>query len=179
MSALADRVRAVLGDGVLAEDPGFGPVTLDVAPGRWADAAAAALEAGATFFDLLTAYDLEADGFAVVAHLSRPDASDHLLLRTRVPREAPVVPSLVARYAGAAWHERETHEMYGVRFEGHDPLEPLLLDGRAPSTPLRKDVVLVARPSTPWPGDKDPADSTGRPRRRIPPPGVPADWPRP
>lgn len=177
MSALADAVRAGLGTGVLGEDAGFGSRTLEVAPDHWADAARAALQAGATYFDLLAAYDLEADGLAVVVHVARPDASDHLLLRTRVDRDG-AVPTLVDVYAGAAWHEREAHEMLGVRFTGHEPLRPLLLDASSPATPLRKDVVLVARPTTPWPGDKDPADSTGRPRRRTPPPGVPADWPR-
>ncbi|HET7901546.1 MAG TPA: NADH-quinone oxidoreductase subunit C [Candidatus Nanopelagicales bacterium] len=178
MSAIVDAVRSALGEAVLGADAGFGSTTLDVAPARWADAARAARDAGATYFDMLAAYDLEADGFAVVAHLSRPDAADHLLLRTRVDRDAPQVPTLVEVYAGAAWHEREAHEMLGVSFAGHEPLAPLLLDPSAPATPLRKDVLLVARPSTPWPGDKDPADSTGRPRRRTPPPGVPADRPR-
>lgn len=177
MTALADGVRASLGDAVVGADPGFGTETLDVAPGRWADAARAARDSGASYFDLLAAYDLGDDRLAVVAHLSRPDASEHLLLRTAV-EAGGAVPTLVDVYGGAAWHEREAHEMLGVRFEGHEPLDPLLLDPSAPATPLRKDVVLVARPETPWPGDKDPADSTGRPRRRTPPPGVPADWPR-
>lgn len=177
MSAIADAVRAALGADVLGEDPAFGSPTLDVAATRWADAARAVRDAGATYFDLLAAYDLEAEGTAVVLHVSRPDASEHLLLRARVPH-GTAVPTLVDVYAGAAWHEREAHEMYGVAFLGHEPLEPLLLHPSAPATPLRKDVVLVARPTTPWPGDKDPADSTGRPRRRTPPPGVPADWPR-
>jgi NADH-quinone oxidoreductase subunit C len=176
VSGLGAAVREALGDAVLAEDPGFGSRTLDVAPHRWADAARAARDAGATYFDMLAAYDLDGDALAVVVHLARPDASEHLLLRTSVGRDGEV-PTLVDVYAGAAWHEREAHEMLGVGFAGHAPLEPLLLHPSAPATPLRKDVVLVARPTTPWPGDKDPADSTGRPRRRTPPPGVPADWP--
>jgi NADH-quinone oxidoreductase subunit C len=178
MSSIAAAVRTALGADVLGEDPGFGSATLDVAAGRWVDAARAARDAGASFLDLLTAYDLEEDGFAVVVHVSRPDASDHLLLRARVPRAVPSLPSLVEVYVGAAWHERETHEMFGVGFDGNEGLTPLLLAPGTVATPLRKDVVLVARPETPWPGDKDPADSTGRQRRRTPPPGVPADWPR-
>lgn len=178
MSALVEAVRAAVGQEPATGELGAGAPVLDVAAARWHDAAAAALGAGAAFFDLLTAYDLEESGFAVVLHVSLPDASDHLLLRTAVPRDEPVVGSVVDLWPGAAWHERETHEMYGVRFAGHDALEPLLLAGSTAVHPLRKDVVLVARPSRPWPGDKDPADSTGRPRRRTPPPGVPADWPR-
>ena len=40
----------------------------------------------------------------------------HLVVRTVVPRDAAVLPSVVGVYAGARWHERETHEMFGVDF---------------------------------------------------------------
>jgi NADH-quinone oxidoreductase subunit C len=173
VSPVADAVQAALGDAVLGLDPGYGSLTLDVAPSRWADALAAASDAGATFLDLVTAYDLEGEGFAVVAHVATPDASDHLLLRTRVPRETPVVPTITGVHRSAAWHERETHEMYGVEFAGHDDPAPLLLGPDAVPTPLRKDVYLPARSARPWPGHADPGDATGRPRRRTPPPGVP------
>jgi NADH-quinone oxidoreductase subunit C len=179
VSVVADAVRSALGPDVLAADAGFGSPTLDVTAERWADAVAAAEEAGATYLDLLTAYDLEDDGFAVVAHVSTPDAGDHLLLRTRVPREAASLPSLIAIHRGAAWHERETHEMFGVEFRGHEGLDPLLLDPDVVTTPLRKDAHLVSRLAGPWPGDVDPGDAAGRPRRRTPPPGVPVDWERP
>jgi len=179
MSAVAGAVRDALGADVLGEDAGFGSRTLDVAVSRWADAVAAAADAGATYLDLVTAYDLEADGFAVVAHVSRPDAADHLLLRARVPREAPVVPTLTGVHRGAAWHERETHEMYGVAFAGHTDPAPLLLDPDGLRTPLRKDAYLAPRSARPWPGHVDPGDSGGRPRRRTPPPGVPADGEQP
>jgi NADH:ubiquinone oxidoreductase subunit C len=153
------------------------PATLDVEPDRWLPALRSASQAGARFFDMLTAYDLLADGVAVVAHVSTPDAAEHLLLRTRLPVDALVLPSAVAVYRGAAWHEREVHEMYGVVFTGHPGLDPLLLSDGAPVTPLRKSVLLAARSARPWPGHHDPADSTGRPRRRTLPPGVAAEEP--
>ena len=176
MSAVTDAVRSALGPDVLAADAGFGSPTLDVAVERWAVAVAAAYDAGATYLDLLTAYDLEGDGFAVVAHVCTPDASDHLLLRTRVPRDAASLPTLTGIHRGAAWHERETHEMFGIGFLGHVGLDPLLLDPDVVTTPLRKDALLMARLAAPWPGDVDPGDTAGRPRRRTPPPGVPVDW---
>ena len=156
---------------------GFGPVTADVPRERWTEALAAAAGAGASFFDLLTAYDLGEDGFAVVAHVATPDAAEHVLLRTRVPREDASLPTATGVYRGAAWHERETHEMFGIRFPGHQGLEPLLLPDGFGAHPLRKDFVLAARVARPWPGHVDPADVAGRPRRRTPPPGVPTNWP--
>jgi NADH-quinone oxidoreductase subunit C len=62
-------------------------------------------------------------------------------LRVRIPRDEPRVPSISALYPGANWHERETHEFFGIVFEGHPNLEPLLLPEDADFHPLRKDFV--------------------------------------
>ncbi|MGZ8691676.1 MAG: hydrogenase large subunit [Gaiellaceae bacterium] len=37
-----------------------------------------------------------------------------------------VVPSLVDIIPAAVWDEREAHDLYGVRFEGHSPFRPLV-----------------------------------------------------
>jgi NADH:ubiquinone oxidoreductase subunit C len=181
------RVRAVFGDALAKEaavDDGFGPVTVDVSVGRWVEAVAVARDGlDCTFFDFLSAADELGDGFRVVCHLAdhRPGGVEHLVLRTLVPREEPVVPSVVHVFAGARWHERETHEMFGVEFadaEGERlELERLLLPENFEGHPLRKDFVLASRVAKPWPGAKEPGESDhqgGSPsRRRTRPPGVP------
>ena len=177
MSTLAAAVVAALDPGEATAYVGFAPVTVDVPRERWVEALEAAHAAGALFFDLLTAYDLGPDGFAVVVHLATADAGDHVLVRTTVPVGDPVLATATGVYRGAAWHERETHEMFGIGFSGHDPIDPLLLPADFGAAPLRKDFVLAARAARPWPGEKDPSDSGGRARRRTLPPGVPADWP--
>jgi NADH-quinone oxidoreductase subunit C len=177
VSAVAAAVVGALEPGEGTAYDGFGPVTVDMPRDRWVEALEAAKAAGAVFFDLLTAYDLGPDGFAVVVHVATADARDHVLLRTTVPREDAVLPTATGVYRGAAWHERETHEMFGVGFRGHHPLDPLLLPAGFGAAPLRKDFVLAARAARPWPGEKDPSDSGGRARRRTLPPGVPTDWP--
>jgi NADH-quinone oxidoreductase subunit C len=177
VSALAAAVLVALeASGASAHD-GFGPVTVDVATDRWVEALEAAQAAGAAFFDLLTAYDLGDDGFAVVAHVASGDLRDHLLVRTTVPSDHAVLATATGVYRGAAWHERETHEMFGIDFAGHDRLDPLLLPAGFDGAPLRKTFVLAARAARPWPGEKDPSDSGGRTRRRTLPPGVPAARP--
>ena len=177
MTTLADAVVAAVASPDAATSAGFGPATVDVPRELWVEALGAARAAGAVFFDLLTAYDLGPDGFAVVAHVSTADAHDHVLLRSRVPREDAALPTATGVYRGAAWHERETHEMFGVDFVGNGRLDPLLLPPGFGAAPLRKDFVLAARVARPWPGESDPSDSGGRVRRRVLPPGVPADWP--
>jgi NADH-quinone oxidoreductase subunit C len=177
VSTLAAAVLAALELPEVSAYAGFGPVTLDVPRDRWVESLEAAHAAGAAFFDLLTAYDLGDDGFAVVAHVATGDLRDHVLVRTSVPRDDAVLDTATGVYRGAAWHERETHEMFGIVFTGPDRLEPLLLPADFGAAPLRKDFVLAARAARPWPGEKDPSDSVGRARRRTFPPGVPADWP--
>jgi NADH-quinone oxidoreductase subunit C len=62
-----------------------------------------------------------------------------VVIRTRVNRNKPVVPTITGIYAGANWHERETHEFFGIKFEGHPHLIPLLLPEDADFHPLLKD----------------------------------------
>jgi len=159
--------------------------TVDVAPDAWTTAARAArddAELAMNYFDWLSAVDELDEGFTLVAHLWSTSRRHGLLLRTRVPRDEPAVPSIVDIYAGAAWHERETHEMFGVDFPGHPgELRPLLLPEEFEGHPLRKEFVLASRVAKPWPGAKEPGeshDSTAARRQPMRPPGVPdpSEW---
>lgn len=160
----------------------FARATVDVPPASWLTAVSAArddAELACDFFDWLSAVDELAEGFDVVAHLWSTRLRHGLLLRTRLPRGAPTVASVVDIYPGAAWHERETHEMFGIDFAGHGELLPLLLPPEFEGHPLRKEFVLASRVAKPWPGAKEPGESeAGGGRRPIRPPGVPApgEW---
>lgn len=163
-------------------DPGFGPPTVDVEPSEWAGSVATARDVlGCAFFDYLTAVDELDDGFTVLVHVARHTVGrvDSLVLRTRVSRDRAELATVHDVFAGATWHERETHEMFGIDFTGHDRLEPLLLPDGFEGHPLRKDFVLASRVAKAWPGAKEPgeSDSEASPsRRRTRPPGVPDDW---
>ncbi len=179
------RVRAAfaetLGDAATVDD-GFGPITVDVPPDHWVDAVELARDGlDCTFFDWLSAVDELTDGFRVVCHLAdhRVAGVDHLVIRTLVPRDTPAVPSVVHLFGGARWHERETHEMFGVDFTVDDAplqLEPLLLPETFEGHPLRKDFILASRVAKPFPGAKEPGESehdAAPSRRRTRPAGVP------
>jgi NADH-quinone oxidoreductase subunit C len=156
----------------------FGETTVDVATADWIEVLTFLRDSGHTFFDWLTGVDDPPDGFFVVVHVYDPDSCERVLVRTRVPRADPRLPSAVGVYRGANWHERETYEMFGVLFDGHPYLVPLLLPDGFEGHPLRKDFILAARVAKPWPGAKEPGESGhGSPsRRKTLPPGVPADW---
>ncbi|WP_330290515.1 NADH-quinone oxidoreductase subunit C [Streptomyces sp. NBC_00576] len=151
-------------------------LTVDVPPTSWITALETARDRlSCTYFDWLSAVDEPGTGFRVAAHVVALSPVRRLLVRTTVPHESAVLPSLVNVYAGAAWHERETHEMFGVRFEGHPGLDHLLLPETFEGHPLRKDFVLAARVAKAWPGAKEPGESEhgGPKRRQMLPPGVP------
>ncbi|HEY3013491.1 MAG TPA: NADH-quinone oxidoreductase subunit C [Nocardioides sp.] len=172
-----------VGETSVSAGNGHARACFDVPCERWVDAVTAARDDAAlelTFFDWLTGVDEGDAGLGVVAHLWSPPHRHGLLLRTRVPRDAAHLDSLVAVFPGAAWHERETFEMFGVVFDGHPDLKKLLLPDEFEGNPLRKEFVLAARVAKTWPGAKEPGETeSGAPsRRRIRPPGVPdpTEW---
>jgi NADH:ubiquinone oxidoreductase subunit C len=179
-----ERLVAVYG--APAVDVTAEPMSVDVAGDRWAAAVLTARdELGCTFFDWLSAVDEtdRLDGYRLVCHLAahQPGSVDHLVLRTLLPRDRPVVASVAEVFAGARWHERETHEMFGIDFTEDGTvlaMDPLLLAAEFEGHPLRKDFVLATRAATPWPGEKEPGESESTPvpkrsRRRARPLGVP------
>ncbi|MER5949278.1 NADH-quinone oxidoreductase subunit C [Streptomyces sp. NPDC001904] len=176
---LPDPVEELFGAGATAEEA-YDLLTVDVPAAEWtASLETARTRLGCTYFDWLSAVDEPGAGFRVCAHVAAvaPGSVRRLLLRTTVSHEAPVLASAVGVYAGAAWHERETHEMFGVDFTDHPGLDPLLLPDGFEGHPLRKDFVLAARVAKAWPGAKEPGESAaghgGPKRRQMLPPGVP------
>jgi NADH:ubiquinone oxidoreductase subunit C len=185
---VGERLVAVLADdsdaaaGVVAGVSGGGPgherAAVDVPPARWWAAIRAARDPGALacdFFDWLSAVDELDEGFTVVVHLWSTRRKHGILIRCRVPRDNPVVESVVDLFPGAAWHERETFEMFGITFARHPDLRPLLLPPAFEGHPLRKEFVLASRVAKAWPGAKEPGESESGAAKRAPmrPPGVP------
>lgn len=60
-------------------------------------------------------------------------------LRVAVPGNDAVVRSLVDLWPGMNWPERETFDLFGVRFEGHPDLRRILMPVDWEGYPLRKD----------------------------------------
>jgi NADH-quinone oxidoreductase subunit C len=175
--APADMWRERFGDGISSEET-HGGLAVGVPVELWLEALRFARdELACDFFDWLTGVDELEDGFAIVAHVYSLERRHHLLIRTRVPRDEPRLPTATGVYRGAAWHERETFEMFGVVFEDHPDLKALLLPDGFEGHPLRKEFVLAARVAKPWPGAKEPGEAGhGAPsRRRVRPPGVPEE----
>ena len=102
-------------------------------------------------FDLLsdlTAVDW-AEGasprFTVVYHLFSTTRHTYLRVAAACVGDdaAPSVPSVVALWPGANWHERECYDMFGIKFDGHPDLRRILMWDGYPHHPLRKEFPLA------------------------------------
>ncbi len=77
-----------------------------------------------------------------VYHLLSMTHNRRIRVEVTCPDEDPHVPSLVAIYPTADWHERETYDMFGVIFDGHHALTRILMPDDWPGHPQRKDYPL-------------------------------------
>ena len=88
----------------------------------------------------ITAVDYLADGvIEMVYHFMHLDGGPPLVVKTRVPRERPVVPSLTPFWPGANLQEREAYDLYGVHFLGHPNLKRVYMWDEFEGYPMRKD----------------------------------------
>ena len=90
------------------------------------------------FLEDLSVLDTK-DGFMVVYHFDHYTSPGRVALRVLVPHDTPEIPSISSVFSGADWHERESHDFFGVVFTGHPNLVPLLLPDDADFHPLVKE----------------------------------------
>jgi len=76
--------------------------------------------------------------FEVVYHLQSLEKNHRVVVKTSTSYEDPHVPSLISVWPGADWYEREGHDLFGVVFDGHPNLAPLLLYEEFEGYPGRK-----------------------------------------
>ena len=60
-------------------------------------------------------------------HLFSLGKRHKMVIKTELPPEAPRVTTVTTVWRGANWFEREAHDLFGVEFDGHPDLRPLLL----------------------------------------------------
>ena len=62
-----------------------------------------------------------------------------LVVKTEAPYDDLAVPSVTGVWRAAEWYEREAHDLFGVSFDGHPDLSPLLLYDEFEGFPGRKE----------------------------------------
>lgn len=78
-----------------------------------------------------------------VYHLYSFKNKHSLAVKARCPYSDPHMPTVSHLWAAANWHERETHEMFGMVFDGHPDLRPLLTEEGLGYYPLLKSHPLA------------------------------------
>lgn len=81
--------------------------------------------------------------FEVVYHLQSIAGKQRLRLKARVSGQNPEIESACAVYRSANWYERETFDLYGVKFLNHPNLTRIMLPEDWEGHPLRKDVPVT------------------------------------
>ncbi|MEA3503413.1 MAG: NADH-quinone oxidoreductase subunit C [Actinomycetota bacterium] len=130
-------------------------------------------EEGLTFFSWLSGIDWSKDvevgdtvaepdeleeRFEVMCRLSSMVNADGAQFIATLPKDDAVIDSITGLFGGAGWHERETHDMFGIEFIGNPNLSPIYLPEGFIGHPLLKSYPLLAREMKPWPGDVDVED---------------------
>jgi NADH-quinone oxidoreductase subunit C len=183
--SIVDDLRRHLGDALVEHHlKPQDDLWIRVRPDAWAAAGRALSEMGFTYFCFLSALDWMpspygrgeddptqppperttevkqgyAGGetrFQVFARVTDTTRHVGVTIKADVAEDSMAIDSWHAIYAGANWHERETHEMFGIDFVGHPDLRNMYLPGEFEGFPLRKDFPLLARIVKPWPGIVD------------------------
>ena len=77
----------------------------------------------------------------VIYHLYSHGRNDRLRLKARFADGEPA-PSLTGLWKSADWNERETYDMFGIKFAGHPDLRRILMPDDYTDFPLRKEFPL-------------------------------------
>ncbi len=156
---ILDRLKTEFADAITATSRHRGDASATVAPHRIADVARFVRDDPALRFDMpmdVTAVDYlgQRPRFEVVYHLYSTVHHQRLRLKARVPEDNPSLPSVTPVWLGANWLERETYDMYGIRFTGHPDLRRIYLYDEFQGHPLRKDYPKERRQPLIGPGSR-------------------------
>ena len=77
--------------------------------------------------------------FEVVYHLHSIEQNRYLRVKCRLSGANPEIDSTTGVWRGANWYERETYDMFGIRFRNHPNLVRILMPLDWDGYPLRKD----------------------------------------
>ncbi len=148
----------------------FDTVKVTVDSARWVEVLTTARdELGLVMFSFLSAIDwsnevavgdppaeaLDEASFEILCTVADLTVGRRVTFAARIGHDQPAIASLRSVYAGADWHEREAHEMFGIDFDGHGDLAPLYLPDGFLGHPLLKSFPLLSREVKPWPGKVD------------------------
>jgi len=138
---VADAVARVA-DAIVDAKEFAGEITLTVAKDRIRDVAQSFKDDGFTYLVDLAGLDYskypnwKGERFAVAYMLYSFKKNARIRLKTFT---SDAIPTVTTVWKTANWHERETFDMLGIKFDGHPNLERILMWEGFNGHPLRKD----------------------------------------
>ena len=82
------------------------------------------------------------DHMEVIYHLSNYFNGAMIVLTAELPTSDLHIKTTSDIWGGGNWHERETHELFGITFDGHPKLERLVTPDTYEFYPFRKSYKL-------------------------------------
>jgi len=140
--AAATAVEAFDADAVAGGKYEFGELTLEIVPGKIASVCGF-LKYDQNFVRLSTVTAVDRypsePRFEVVYHLHCVERNQRLRVKCRLPGENPEIESVTSVWRSANWYERETFDLFGIKFRNHPDLRRIMLPEDWVGHPLRKD----------------------------------------
>ena len=81
--------------------------------------------------------------FEVVYHLHSLKRNVRLRVKCRLPGANPEIDSVTGVWRSANWYERETFDLFGIRFRNHPDLTRIMMPEDWEGHPLRKDYPIT------------------------------------
>ena len=151
INELEAKLKEILGSLTHQLTTALGEVTLTVSAENYLEVMRDLRDSPTTAFDQLidlcgldystySAGDWSGPRFAVVTHLLSTSKNWRLRVRVFAPDDGlPIVSSLIQLWSSANWYERETFDLFGILFDGHNDLRRILTDYGFIGHPFRKD----------------------------------------
>ena len=140
--AIAASVQAFDGDAVTGGQFELNELTLEIAPAKIVSICGfLKYDQQYNRLSSVTAVDRypAEPRFEVVYHLHCVEKKQRLRLKCRLAGDAPQIDSVTSVWRSANWYERETWDLFGIRFLEHPGLKRIMLPDDWEGHPLRKD----------------------------------------
>lgn len=135
-------VPEALADLAVTSSDAFGELTIEVAPANIVETMRR-LKSQLQYERISTVtgvdhFPLE-PRFEVVYHLQSVARKQRIRIKARLSGADPEIETICSVYRGADWYERETFDLFGIRFLGHPNLTRIMMPADWEGFPLRKD----------------------------------------
>ena len=86
--------------------------------------------------------------FTTVYHVYSFKVNYTLRIKANIDNDPPEIESVASVWRSAEWYERETFDMYGIKFTNHPDLRRMYMPEGFEYNPLRKDFPVLGVPGS-------------------------------